>query len=108
MELRSVGHENASNVIATLTETHTRGRYRIVGGQTFPVNPNQSERDIDLYFTDGDTVLDGAYGSGSGTAASIVSSIRKPSRFLVSVISARASFLRTNASAAAAAVAPRR
>ena len=60
MELRSVGHENASNVIATLTETHTRGRYRIVGGQTFPVNPNQSERNIDLYFTDGDTVLDGA------------------------------------------------
>ena len=68
MELRSVGHENASNVIATLTETHTRGRYRIVGGQTFPVNPNQSERNIDLYFTDGDTVLDGAVGSGSGTA----------------------------------------
>ena len=49
-ELRVDNHPNNSNVIATLTETHARGRYRIIGGQTFPVNPNQSERKIDIYF----------------------------------------------------------
>ena len=66
VELRADNHPNSSNVIAVLTETHTRGRYRILGGQTFPVNPNQSERRIDIYFTDGETILDGAYGSGGG------------------------------------------
>ena len=68
VELRADNHPNSSNVIAVLTETHTRGRYRILGGQTFPVNPNQSERRIDIYFTDGETILDGAVGSGGGTA----------------------------------------
>ena len=33
VELRDDNHPNSSNVIATLTETHTRGRYRIIGGQ---------------------------------------------------------------------------
>ena len=68
MELRSVGHENASNVISTLSETHTRGRYRVLGGARFPVDPNSSVRKLDIFFTDGDTLLDGAYGSGGGTA----------------------------------------
>ena len=66
VELQDANHPNNSNVIATLTETHTRGRYRIIGGQTFPINPNQSERKIDIYFTDGDTILEGEVGSGGG------------------------------------------
>ena len=32
LELRAQNHENAANVIAVLSETHTRGRYRILGG----------------------------------------------------------------------------
>ena len=75
VELRADNHPNSSNVIAVLTETHTRGRYRILGGQTFPVNPNQSERRIDIYFTDGETVLDGAYGSGGGIVDAMDSDI---------------------------------
>ena len=68
LELRALNHENAANVIAVLSETHTRGRYRILGGRQFPIDPAASERQIDIFFTDGDTLLDGAYGSGGGTA----------------------------------------
>ena len=70
VELQADNHPNSSNVIAVLTETHARGRYRILGGQTFPINPNQSERKIDIYFTDGETVLEGVVGSGTATVTS--------------------------------------
>ena len=70
VELQDNNHFNNSNVICTLTETHTRGRYRVLGGQTHPVNPNQSERRIDVYFTNGPTILDGAVGSGGGGGSS--------------------------------------
>ena len=73
VELRDLNHESNSNVIATLTETHARGRYRIIGGPTFPVNPNSSERQIDIYFTDGDTILEGETGSGGGGSSSTAS-----------------------------------
>ena len=36
LELRALNHENAANVIAVLSETHTRGRYRILGGAAGP------------------------------------------------------------------------
>ncbi len=67
LELRDSNHENSANVIAVLSETHTRGRYRILGGRGFPVDPAASERKIDIFFTDGDTVLSGACGAGAAT-----------------------------------------
>jgi len=60
LELRALNHENAANVIAVLSETHTRGRYRILGGRQFPIDPAASERQIDIFFTDGDRLLDGS------------------------------------------------
>ena len=68
LELRALNHENASNVVSVLSETHCRGRFRIHGGPRYPVDPNSSVRELDIFFTDGDTVLDGAAGSGGGTA----------------------------------------
>ena len=69
LELREQNHESAANIIGVLSETHTRGRYRILGGRRFPIDPSASERQIDIFFTDGDTLLDGAAGSGGGTAS---------------------------------------
>ena len=67
VELKGTKHENASNVIAVLSETHTRGRYRINGKRVFRVNPNSNQRVIDIYFTNGSTILDGTVtGSGGG------------------------------------------
>ena len=37
LELRALNHENAANIIAVLSETHTRGRYRILGGGSSPL-----------------------------------------------------------------------
>ena len=67
LELREKNHENGTNIFGVLSETHTRGRYRLLGGRRFPVNPSASERNIDIYFTDGDTILDGAAGSGGSS-----------------------------------------
>ena len=70
VELKTNNHEDASNVIAVLTETHTRGRYRIVGSRVFAVQPNHSARNIDIYFTSGTTILEGTCGSGAGQGSS--------------------------------------
>jgi len=68
VELKDDNHEGASDVLAVLTETHTRGRYRFIGSRTFFVNPNMSVKKIDLYFTNGATVLDGMVTNGNNNA----------------------------------------
>jgi len=62
VELRDVDHENASNVIAVLEETHQKGRYSTRIPIVFPVHGHTHARVIDIYFTDGTTVLDGQLG----------------------------------------------
>ena len=59
VELKSDDHENNSNVLAVLEETHTKGRYAMKGTISFPVHGHTSSRSIDVYFTDGTTVLAG-------------------------------------------------
>jgi hypothetical protein len=59
VELKSDDHENNSNVLAVLEETHTKGRYAMKGSVSFPVHGHTSSRSIDVYFTDGTTVLAG-------------------------------------------------
>ena len=60
VELKADNHENSSNVIAVLQETHTTGRYSITErGLNLPVHGHTHVRQIDLYFTDGNTVMDG-------------------------------------------------
>ena len=70
VSLRNVGHENPENVLAVLTETHTRGRYAMSKGRTFQTHKHNFDTSIDIYFTDGDTILEGTYGSSSSPAAS--------------------------------------
>ncbi len=57
--VKSNDHENNSNVLAVLEETHTKGRYAMKGTVSFPVHGHTTSRSIDVYFTDGNTVLDG-------------------------------------------------
>ncbi len=66
VELKANNHENPSNVIAVLQETHTQGRYAISEkGVSLPVHGHTHAREIDLYFTDGATVMDGEIAAGS-------------------------------------------
>ena len=43
VSLRNVGHENPENVLAVLTETHTRGRYAMSRGRTFQTHKHNFE-----------------------------------------------------------------
>jgi len=69
VELKSVNHHDSSNVIAVLHETHQKGRYS-GGGLSFPVHGHTNHTIIDIYFTDGGTILDGAV----STTAQVTSS----------------------------------
>lgn len=69
VELKT-GHENATDIICVLIETHTRGRYAMRPEDKAPRSAitDQSVRKIDFYFTDGaGTVLDGEYSSSGQT-----------------------------------------
>ena len=63
--LTAEAHENASDVIAVLEETHTRGRYAVRdNGPVYTTNRDAHTRRIDIYFTDGaGTKLDGLLGT---------------------------------------------
>ena len=70
VELKDANHEGASDVLCVLTETHTRGRYRFTGLRSFLVDPESSVKQVDIYFTDGSTVLDGEIQAGGGGGGS--------------------------------------
>ncbi len=59
VELKALDHENNSNVVAVLQETHTLGRYAMHRQVSFPVHGHTQTTRIDLYFTDGNTIMDG-------------------------------------------------
>ena len=72
VELKSVDHENSSNVIAVLQETHTQGRYKLHEPVFLPVNPHTyHSRALDIYFTDGSTVLDGGVSTGEPESTNV-------------------------------------
>ena len=69
VELKNSDHENSSDVIAILEETHTHGRYAMKDqGVTFPVHGHTHLRSIDIYFTDGTTKLAGTVSEGAVAA----------------------------------------
>ena len=59
VELKAVDHEDNSNVIAVLQETHTLGRYATKDAVRFPVHGHTQSTRIDIYFTDGTTIMAG-------------------------------------------------
>ncbi len=68
VELKNTNHMGSSNVLAVLSETHTRGRYRWVGSRSFELDPSESAKTLDFYFTDGSTVIEGEYQAGSSSS----------------------------------------
>ena len=69
--LRGNSHENSSDVIGVLEETHTRGRYALTEREgPFRMSPSAHKRVIDIYFTDGSGAhLAGTLAEGSEAAA---------------------------------------
>ena len=67
VELKDNNHMGASNVLAVLSETHTRGRYRFYGARRFQLDPSESTKSIDFYFTDGTAKIEGEYQAGSSS-----------------------------------------
>ena len=58
VELTNNSHENASNCIAALEESQTAGRYTLRDKDTaHPVHRNKHIRDIDLFFTNNNTII---------------------------------------------------
>ena len=75
VELKAVDHEDNSNVIAVLQETHTLGRYATKDAVRFPVHGHTQSTRIDIYFTDGTTIMAGEVAGdspASGLDADIV------------------------------------
>ena len=77
VELKANNHHDQSNVIAVLHETHTRGRYS-GGGISFPTHGHTNRTSIDIYFTDGTTILDGEAATSSSGGAGTNASVRMP------------------------------
>ena len=61
VELTDEAHENPSDTLMVLEETHDVARYRAAGAVTFPVHGHKATSKIDFYFTDNRTVLNGVY-----------------------------------------------
>ena len=61
VELNDIAHENPSDALVILEETHEIARYRGDGSITFPIHGHKASTVIDFYFTDNTTNLDGIY-----------------------------------------------
>ena len=59
MELVDQGHENQSDVLAVLAESHTIGRYHMDRWRAFNVHSHVPLQKIDFYFTDNRTLMAG-------------------------------------------------
>ena len=67
LELLNTGHENHSNVLGVLHETHDRARYSLAGRQkAHRCDKHLILTEIDIYFTDNRTLLPGEAGAGGG------------------------------------------
>ena len=71
--LRGIAHENSTDVIGVLEETHTRGRYALTEREgPFRLSPSANKRVIDIYFTDGTGAkMDGEIQAGAASGGLI-------------------------------------
>ena len=70
LELLNTGHENHSNVLGVLHETHDRARYSLAGRQkAHRCDKHLILTEIDIYFTDNRTLLPGETGAGGGSVS---------------------------------------
>ena len=61
VELTDANHENPSNVLVVLEESHDVARYRQDGAITFALHGHMPTTRFDFYFTDNGTTLNGEY-----------------------------------------------
>ena len=60
--LKNEGHEDGTNIIAVLEERHVAGKFSLEElPRVLPVKKHENVTEIDLFFTDNGTVLDGVY-----------------------------------------------
>ena len=79
IEVKSSDHENHSNVLAVLEQT-LPGKYALKNtGGFLPVHGGTAHtRSFDIFFTDGDTVLDGEVSTTTSTASGNDDDIEAP------------------------------
>ena len=66
LRVKNDNHEQTQNIIATLSETHTTGRYDLQNDtRRFPTDPHRILRDIDIMFSDNETLLVKSGASGA-------------------------------------------
>ena len=67
MQLKSEDHEQPTNILATLNETHAQARYQLErDGRTFDTDPHQILKEIDIIFSDNNTALPKTNAGGGG------------------------------------------
>ena len=69
LRLQNTNHEATENILGSLTETHAVGRFNLErDGRRFKSDPHRHVREIDIFFSDNATLIDG--GNTTGTPAS--------------------------------------
>ena len=77
LRLKNTNHEATENILGTLSETHAVARYNLEkDGRQFDADPHQHLTNIDIFWTDNGTVLDGGAngvggGGGGGSSSSV-------------------------------------
>ena len=76
VHLVDVGHENGTDVLCAMLETHTIGRYNLQVNKvpTFKVQSHIPIRKLDFYFTNNTTLLPGEPAAGGGSNAAVTDS----------------------------------
>ena len=72
LQLKNAQHEQPTNILCTLNETHAQARYSMEkDARIFQTDPHQILKEIDIRWSDNDTLLEqgAAAGGGGGVAA---------------------------------------
>ena len=71
LRLKSTNHDHQTNVLATLQETHTVGRYNIANDQrVFRTDPDRNVKSIDISFSNNGTLLPKSAAAGTNATGS--------------------------------------
>mgnify|MGYP006103106781 CR=1 FL=1 len=71
LRLKSTNHNHQTNILATLQETHTVGRYDLQNDQRlFQTDPERNVRDIDIAFSNNGTLLPKSAAAGTNATGS--------------------------------------
>ena len=72
LRLKNANHEETTNIICTLTETDNSQKYSLEkDGRTFITDPHVHLTNIDIYFTNNATILDGELDAAAASTSTV-------------------------------------